>query len=390
MSYKDIAKATNIDESFSNADKKTILGVIKEAYRESSIARDMFDHWVIDKGRDINFIFNKGDFSAWNGKVWLDMDELDNASYIDKSGNAVQDYPFTAIIHELGHALTARLDNWTSAEPAGENQIFANKIYKQLGYTEQLAYMAYDASGDIIQRGVDYTDGARIDSAWVKKWDDLPNDYDTTHNGKFTRAYDDLVIGSADDNVLETGRGDDFIYGLGGDDELIGGAGSDRLNGGDGADILNGGDGIDYASYKLASAAVIADLADSTRNTQSASGDTFISIEGLIGSDYMDELSGNSENNGLEGRDGDDTLIGYGGDDTLNGGDGANDRAIYSYDYDTYVFDKTAGTISGAEEGTDHLTDVEFAVFADGVLDISTGEFEPDGGARVSDADYAV
>jgi Ca2+-binding RTX toxin-like protein len=390
MSYKEIAKATNIDESFSNADRKTILGVIKEAYRESSIARNMFDHWVIDKERDINFIFNKGDFSAWNGKVWLDMDELDNASYIDKSGNAVQDYPFTAIIHELGHALTARLDNWTAAEPAGENQIFANKIYKQVGYTEQLAYMAYDASGDIIQRGVDYTDGARIDSAWVKKWDDLPNNYDTTHNGKFTRAYDDLVIGSADDNVLETGRGDDFIYGLAGNDELIGGAGSDRLNGGDGADILDGGDGIDYASYKLASAAVIADLADSSRNTESAAGDTFISIEGLIGSDYMDELSGNSEDNVLEGRDGDDILIGYGGDDTLNGGDGANDRAIYSYDYDTYVFDKTAGTISGSEEGTDRLTDVEFAVFADGVLDISTGVFEPDNGARVADADYAV
>jgi Ca2+-binding RTX toxin-like protein len=390
MSYKEIAKATNIDESFSNADRKTILGVIKEAYRESSIARNMFDHWVIDKERDINFIFNKGDFSAWNGKVWLDMDELDNASYIDKSGNAVQDYPFTAIIHELGHALTARLDNWTAAEPAGENQIFANKIYKQVGYTEQLAYMAYDASGDIIQRSVDYTDGARIDSAWVKKWDDLPNNYDTTHNGKFTRAYDDLVIGSADDNVLETGRGDDFIYGLAGNDELIGGAGSDRLNGGDGADILDGGDGIDYASYKLASAAVIADLADSSRNTESAAGDTFISIEGLIGSDYMDELSGNSEDNVLEGRDGDDILIGYGGDDTLNGGDGANDSAIYSYDYDTYVFDKTAGTISGSEEGTDRLMDVEFAVFADGVLDISTGVFEPDNGARVADADYAV
>jgi Ca2+-binding RTX toxin-like protein len=390
MSYRDIAKATNIDEAFSKSDRNAILGVIKEAYRQSSIARDMFDHWVMDKGREINFIYHKNDFSAWNGKVWLDMDELDNASYIDKSGNAVQDYPFTAIIHELGHALTGRLDNWTSAEPAGDNQLFANKIYKQAGYTEQLAYMAYDASGDVIQRGIDYTDGARIDSAWVKKWDDLPNNYDTTHNGKFTRAYDDLVIGSADDNRLETGRGDDFIYGLAGDDELIGGAGSDRLNGGDGADLLDGGAGLDYASYKIASGAVIADLADSSRNTASAAGDTFVSIEGLIGSDYADELSGNGEDNMIEGRDGDDTLIGYGGDDTLDGGDGANDRAIYSYDYDTYVFNRAAGTISGSEEGLDHLTDVEFAVFADGVLDIGTGVFQPDNGARVPDADYAA
>lgn len=374
MSYKDIARATNIDESFSKSDEKAILGVIKEAYRASSIAREMFDHWVVDKERDIDFLYHKNDFSAWNGKVWLDMRELDNASYIDRHGNAVQDYPFTAIIHELGHALTARLDNWTPEEPAGDNQLFVNKIYRQAGYTEQLAYMAYDASGNVIERGVDYTDGARIDSAWVKKWADLPNDYDTTHNGKFTKAYDDLIIGSADSNTFETGRGDDFIYGLAGNDELLGGDGADRLSGGDGADTLIGGSGLDYASYKLATAAVIADLADSSRNTASAAGDTFASIEGLIGSDYADTLSGNGEDNAIEGRDGNDMLIGYGGADTLDGG-GGSDRAVYSYDYDTYVFDQTAGTISGAEEGTDHLTDIEFAVFADGILDLTTGDF---------------
>lgn len=381
MSYKDIAKAVNIDDDFSQADKSTILGVIREAYRVSSIARDMFDHWVTDKGREIDFIYHAQDFSAWNGKVWLDMNELDNASYIDRHGNAVQDFPFTAIIHELGHALTRRLDNWTPSEPAGENQIFANTIYKQAGYTQQLSYMAYDASGDVIQRGVDYTDGVGIDSAWVKKWDDLPNDYDTTHNGKFTKPYDDLVIGSADANRLETGRGDDFIYGLAGDDELVGGAGSDRLNGGDGADILDGGSGFDYASYKLATGAVIADLADPSRNTASAAGDTFLSIEGLIGSDYADELSGNGESNTIEGRDGDDRLIGYGGDDALDGGDGS-DQAVYSYDYDTYVFDQGEGTISGAEEGTDRLTDIEFAIFADGVLNLITGNFEATGSAK--------
>lgn len=389
MGLKDILKAVDVDKDFSNDDRNTILGVIKEAYRVSSIARDMFDRWVIDKGRDIDFVYNAGDFSAWNGKVWLDMRELDNASYIDKQGNAVQDFPFTAVIHELGHALTRRLDNWTAEEPAGDNQIFANRIYKQAGYTEQLAYMAYDASGDVIERGVDYTDGARIDSAWVKKWADLPDNHDTTQNGKFTKAYDDLVIGSGDDNVLETGRGDDFIYGLAGSDELIGGAGSDRLNGGDGADILNGGGGFDYASYKIASAAVVVDLADISRNTESAFGDTFQSIEGLIGSDYADALSGDGADNALEGRDGDDILIGYGGNDRLDGGDGS-DRAVYSYDYDTYVFDQTAGTISGAEEGTDRLKDVEFAVFADGTLNLTTGVFEPDAGARMSGADYSV
>lgn len=386
MAYKDIARAVNIDDAFSGSDGNAILAVIKEAYGTSSIARKMFDAWVTDKGRDISFIYNDGDFSAWNGKVWLDMRELDNASYIDKRGNAVQDFPFTAIIHELGHALTARLDNWTPTEPAGENQIFANKIYQQAGYTEQLSYMAYDASGDVIQRGVDYTDGARIHSAWVKKYADLPDSYDTTHNGKFDKPYRDLVIGSADHNVFETGGGRDFIYGLGGDDELIGGAGGDRLNGGAGIDTLNGGKGLDFASYKLAAAAIIADLADPSRNTNDAAGDVFSSIEGLIGSAFTDELNGNGERNVIEGRDGNDRIAGYGGDDRLDGGKGANDTAVYAYDFATYEFNMALGTISGAEEGMDHLANLEFAEFADGILNLATGEFQ----AMAARAEYLL
>ena len=387
MAYKDIEKAVRIDEDFSRQDRNAILGVIKEAYAKSSIARNMFDHWVEDLGRKINFIYNEGDFSAWNGKVWLDMNQLDHASYIDKHGNAVRDFPFTAIIHELGHALTARLDNWTSAEPAGENQIFANTIYKQAGYTEQLAYMAYDASGDVIQRGVDYTDGARIDSAWVKKYADMPNNHDTTDDGKFTKAYKDLVIGSADVNVLKTGKGGDFIYGLGGDDELIGGKGNDRLNGGDGADVLNGGDGFDFASYKLATAGVTADLADPTDNTNDAEGDQFVSIAGLIGSDFADTLTGNGARNIIEGRGGKDDITGGDGDDELDGGKGV-DTAHYEFAFGTYHFNKARGTISGADEGKDHLAHVEFAVFADGTLNLATGKFE-EFEARFA-ADYLV
>jgi hypothetical protein len=376
MALKDILDAVDIDADFSTADRQTILGVIREGYRHSSIARDMFDHWVEDKGRDISFIYNKGDFSAWNGKVWLDMNQLDNASYIDRHGNAVQDYPFTAIIHELGHALTGRLDNWTPAEPAGENQIFANSIYHQAGYTAQLAYMAYDASGTVIERGVDYTDGVRIDSAWVKKYADMPNNHDTTDGGSFTRPYRDLVIGSADDNVLKTGGGGDFLYGLAGTDRLEGGAGGDRLNGGGGGDTLVGGGGIDYASYKLATAGVVVDLADTARNTLDAAGDVFTSIEALIGSDFADELDGDAGDNRIEGHAGGDSLMGRAGDDRLDGG-GGTDEAVYSLDYDQYLFDRHKGTISSTSEGTDRLTHVEYAVFANGVLDIATGVFTP-------------
>ncbi|MDO6965832.1 calcium-binding protein [Rhizobium alvei] len=382
MSYKDIAAAINIDEDFSAADKKAILAVIKEAYSESSIARAMFDHWVIDKGRDIDFIYNKGDFSAWNGEVYLDMRELDNASYIDRHGNAVQDFPFTAIIHELGHALTARLDDWTAAEPAGSNQAFVNRIYRQAGYIEQLSYMGYDASGTIIERGMDYTNGQRIDNAWVHKWADLPEDHDTTvdvDGSRFWKPYRDLVIGSNNANVLKTGAGNDFLYGLKADDTLVGGNGNDYLVGGRGSDELFGGDGYDIASYKMASEGIVARLDKPAENGGEAAGDTYRSIEGLVGSAFADTLFGNARSNILQGGDGNDQFVSRSGNDRLDGGHGF-DRAFYAYGYSAYVFDQDANTIRLLGGGTDHLENIERAWFADGKLNLLTGEFTPDAG----------
>lgn len=377
MSYRDIRNAVRINEDFSNQDRNAILGVIREAYAKSSIARDMFDHWVEDLGNTIRFNYKEGAFWAYlsTGKLVVDMNELDNASYIDGNGNAVRDYPFTAIIHELGHALAGYEDNWTAANPAGDNQDFVNRIYKQAGYTEQLAYMAYDASGTIIERGVSYTDGARIDSAWVKKYPDMPNDHDTTNGGTFDKPYRDLVIGSADENELRTGGGGDFLYGLTGDDILIGGGGNDRLNGGAGSDVLRGGDGTDYASYMLAGKGVTADLQNSDKNSASAAGDSYFSIEGLIGSDFADSLYGDDWRNVIEGRNGRDALIGRGGNDLLDGGRGV-DTASYEFAYELYEFDRKEGTISGAGDGTDRLVDVEFARFSNGILNLETGVFE--------------
>ena len=103
------------------------------------------------------------------------------------------------------------------------------------------------------------------------------------------------------------------------DDILTGDAGNNYLVGGLGADILDGGAGFDFAGYQNAATAVIASLANPAINTGEAAGDTYTSIEGLIGSAFNDKLTGDANNNILRG--------GLGGD-VLDGGRGLRLRRL--------------------------------------------------------------
>ena len=92
-----------------------------------------------------------------------------------------------------------------------------------------------------------------------------------------------------------------------------------------------------------------------------------VTIENAVGGSGNDILIGNSANNLLTGGAGDDTLTGGAGDDTLQGG-GGTDTAVYNGSRASYTVTVTAdgATISGGGgEGTDTLTDVEYALFAD-------------------------
>ncbi|WP_437359988.1 calcium-binding protein [Inquilinus limosus] len=144
--------------------------------------------------------------------------------------------------------------------------------------------------------------------------------------------------GSYFDDVLTGNGGANFLSGLGGTDRLDGGAGNDRLVGGAGADVLIGGAGVDTVLYDNASAGVTVNLANPAVNTGDAAGDTYSSVENVVGSTLNDTLTGNHIANYLYGWNGADILNGRGGADLLSGGAGA----------DTFVFSSVADTPVGA------------------------------------------
>ncbi|WP_299489662.1 calcium-binding protein [Acaryochloris sp. IP29b_bin.137] len=187
----------------------------------------------------------------------------------------------------------------------------------------------------------------------------------------------------------------------GGKDKLFGFGGDDILAGGGGADDYYGGYGFDFVSYEAESGlgddnetqarGVIVDLSnddlleadllamdpkdrpvdpapsatsDNIRTIDGKEGalystatdawgaiDRLFSIEGIIGSQFGDTITGNNEVNVFNGGDGNDTLDGGGGNDTLIGGDGndtldgggGNDTLIGGAGSDTLIGDAVAG-----------------------------------------------
>ncbi len=151
----------------------------------------------------------------------------------------------------------------------------------------------------------------------------------------------DTIDGGEGNDTIDGGGGNDTIRGGNGNDIITGGRGDDTMYGDAGDDIFlaewattrdsyHGGEGID--TFKIIGTEVQGyaqeiDLVTGTNNW----GDTFTSIENIIGGTGNDKfwgtvgdnnLSGETGNDLLDGRDGNDILSGGDGDDTLIGGNG--------------------------------------------------------------------
>jgi Ca2+-binding RTX toxin-like protein len=211
-------------------------------------------------------------------------------------------------------------------------------------------------------------------------------------------AGNDSLYGSSGNDIINGYAGNDVLYGAAGSDRLLGGLGDDTyivdaldtlvelanqgtdvvqaqisytlgdnlenliltgnssINGTGNAlnntfvgnsynNIFNGAGGTDFVSYAYSNYGVTVDLSNTGSQYTSQGYDTFVSIEGVIGTDDSDTLTGNALANILYGGADNDTLNGGGGNDTLDGGSGA-DRMTGGDGSDIYYVDNVDDIVS--------------------------------------------
>lgn len=161
-----------------------------------------------------------------------------------------------------------------------------------------------------------------------------------------TGAGDDVIIGTDDTNLIDSGAGNDRVFGRGGDDALIGGDGDDILFGEDGNDTLEGGNGNDRLFGGKGNDEIIGGEGDDVIVGKAGN-------DNLVGDGGDDIILGNFGNDFLTGGAGNDALYAGTGNDNLDGSEG-NDQ-LYGGDGDDFVFGGIGDDLLVGSEGADTL-----------------------------------
>ncbi|MCV0396063.1 MAG: M10 family metallopeptidase C-terminal domain-containing protein [Rhizobiaceae bacterium] len=234
------------------------------------------------------------------------------------------------LTRNIGIYLTSFIENAIGG--SGNDHIYGNSGKNRLEGGVGSDHL-YGGTGADVLIGGPNTDFARYDDADYGNLTirlDLPQlntgaaAGDSYHSieGLIGGAGNDLIVGNSSANRLYGGPGNDQIWGKEGDDYISGGAGSDHMYGGLGADHFEGGPNTDFARYDAETVGITISL--SGAGTGSAAGDTYSSVEGLVGGQGNDLVVGDFRDNYLYGSGGNDTIRGDAGDDHLYGGVGSD------------------------------------------------------------------
>ncbi|MGF7176548.1 M10 family metallopeptidase C-terminal domain-containing protein [Azospirillum doebereinerae] len=271
-----------------------------------------------------------GTLYGTGGDVYLANDATTNSSAMPGS------YGFKTILHEIGHAIGLKHPGNYNAAGGGSEGPYLSSAEDNYRYT----LMSYNSHPSLGFNGLG-TGPALYDIAAVQY----------LYGANTQTRLGDTVYASTNTAFSLS------IWDGGGTDTLDAGqqtaAVTINLNGGAFSSIgPNGSGGRAVDNLSIAYGVV---------------------IENAIGGAGNDVLVGNDAGNVLTGGAGDDTLTGGAGDDTLDGGTGT-DTAVFSgnrADYAIAADGATNGAAvvvthgNGGADGTDRLTGVEYAQFAD-------------------------
>ncbi len=123
------------------------------------------------------------------------------------------------------------------------------------------------------------------------------------------------LLGTALDDIIELTASEAAVQAGGGDDLIRSGAEQHAIDGGEGQDLVD---------YSGSATGVTVNLSNGTGSSGDAEGDTFTSVENVIGSSEADTLIGNGDSNFVAGGGGDDSISTGSGSDVVVDGDGAD------------------------------------------------------------------
>jgi Ca2+-binding RTX toxin-like protein len=158
--------------------------------------------------------------------------------------------------------------------------------------------------------------------------------------------------------------GNDLIIAAHGDDEIFGGSGNDRIKSFYGHNDVDGGTGEDtldytwfgdYTSLNITSGVSVS-LTTGTavaRNAGVRFSDAISSVENVVGSDFNDRLTGNSQANDLFGGYGSDFLAGGSGADYLSGG--ASNDSVYGGTGNDLLYGSSGSDYLASGSGNDYI-----------------------------------
>ena len=318
----------------------------------------------------IDFSANSGSGLSDNvSNVSFRINDLDVGNVDDQHRDILTVRAYDANGNEVSVNLTP-----TSSMTQDGNTVSGNDIH--YFPDDQQASLLVEIDGPVSQIVIEYANGDVTDqSVFITDIHYSTLDASTDNIVDGTSGDDVMLVGfvDGDDDTIDGADGDDdTIYGYEGNDTIEGGAGvntifggsgDDTFIGGEGADMFQGGADQDNLDYSNSISAVNVDLGTSSLSGGDAENDTILGgIDGVIGSDFDDVLTGfdlvgttpeDTFTNELYGRGGDDTLTGLGGADLLDGGH--DDDVLYGGAGDDDMFGGDGSDVLIGDAGRDTL-----------------------------------